>query len=96
MLTVVNKTVIFWADIMQFDTWLAALSRKYTASQHKRLKFRSEYKVNSHIIQSDTKKRELLKNPIKIIEIQEKKFIMLHALQNATESHSAEYATHTG
>ena len=89
------------------------------------------------------KKRELLKNPTKIEEVQEKKFIdrnwtiktcllrdsnpninvwklrpvdgvllhihilslplriskvpiLLHALQNATESHSAEHATHTG
>ena len=51
------------------------------------------------MIQSDKKKQELLKNPTKFEEIQEKKFIdrnVLHALQNATLSHSAEHATHTG
>ena len=47
------------------------------------------------IIQSDTKKRELLKNPTKIEEIQEKNLLTEIALQNATLSHSAEHATHT-
>ena len=39
-------------------------------------------------LQGDTKKRELLKNPTKIEEIQEKKFI-------DRNSHSADHATHT-
>ena len=34
-----------------------------------------KFKHVSGYVQSDTKKRELLKNPIKIEEIQEKKFI---------------------
>ena len=36
---------------------------------------KSEHPVGYSYIQSDTKKRELLKNPTKIEEIQEKKFI---------------------
>jgi len=53
---------------------------------------------NESDIQGATRKRELLNTPIRIEEIQEKKFIdrNLHALQNATESHSAEHAKHTG
>jgi len=35
----------------------------------------TKWNLNSTILQSDTKKRELLKNPTKIEEIQEKKFI---------------------
>ena len=43
-----------------------------------------------------TKKRELLKNPIKIEEIQEKKLLTEIEPLKQTESHSAEHATHTG
>jgi hypothetical protein len=35
----------------------------------------SEVRTKQYYIQGDTKKRELLKNPTKIVEIQQKNFI---------------------